>query len=543
MKRPSSIFYFLQVCLICLLPVALSGESRSEDMENDPLAQYYKSLFLGEKKTTNYFGPLDSETRASENKSELWFLDDQFSHNYLNDSLESSALLLHQFWFKEIVEKSSCPDFTLGENVDYIRYLYRLLSISYLFESLKLNHAASASLGAEKSICSISFDDVFGSCKAQSSDMKKFHERIFGKFSNEISKISTPVFSKKEISLWLSNFKRSTSLTIDPVQARLHEWCREEKKNCRSLSVLEVKKALGKICNEDRDLIQNLCSEKDSLFGASYALNSLKLIQTSNAFNLINQSGMGEECLNRYVKIFSPKELRYDSLSRQFPLIYSQLLRTNSRYLQGELFLPGALKEFDNKGLSDFLVALKPPKIEPTLKAPPVVKPKPIAPVVVVKEKPVERPKPEPVLLEVPPPPKPKISEFEKAIEELDQKKLESLSINMESFHNDFEFSEQMISDLAAPIKKFQTRAALTDMKSYDKLGSPEAPVGLIFLKYLLDTENHQGLFNITTVLGDKFYVNNDIEKKDRPIFIELRNNESTKNRWQIIVMRSPKKP
>ena len=162
MKRPSSIFYFLQVYLICLLSVALSGESRSEDMENDPLAQYYKNLFLGEKKTTNYFGPLDSETRASENKSELWFYDDQFGHNYLNDSLESSALLLHQFWFKEIVEKSSCPDFTLGENVEYIRYLYRLLSISYLFESLKLNHAASASLGAEKSICSISFDDVCG---------------------------------------------------------------------------------------------------------------------------------------------------------------------------------------------------------------------------------------------------------------------------------------------------------------------------------------------------------------------------------------------
>ncbi|MBC7539161.1 MAG: hypothetical protein H7281_10090 [Bacteriovorax sp.] len=519
-----------------LIPAVSLAFVKKEMNEKESLDRYYQNLFIGEKKTNNYSGPIDPRSNFSEENGELWLLDDQFSSHYLNNQIQADALDLHSFWFKKIIEKSTCPDATLGENIDYIRYLYRLLTISYLFESLKINHKVTAELGADKNICALSFEEVFDKCKPQSDDMKKFHERVYGKFVNEISKINVPAFNKKELTSWLENFQHSTALTIDPVHARLHDWCHSQKKNCRNLSVDEVKKALGTICNDDRDLIQNLCSEKDNLFGASYAEKATELIQTSNAFNLINHSGMGEDCLRRYVKIFSPKEIRYGVLSRQFPLIYSQLIRENSRYLQGELFLPGALKEFDIKGLSDFLTALKPPKVEPVIKVLPKPKPKPK--IVVAKTKPVEVARPEPVQMEIVPPPKPKISEFEKAVLELDEKKLESLSINMESFRDDFEFSQQMIADLATPIKKFQTRAALNDMKSYDNLGSAEAPVGLIFLKYLIDTENHQGLYNIVTVLGDKFYVTNDIEKKDRPVYIELRNDASSKNHWQIILMK-----
>jgi hypothetical protein len=534
MKKNVLLLFILSL----LLPSVATALVNKEIGMSESLDRYYQNLFIGEKRTGNYSGPLDPRSNFNEENGDLWLLDDQFSSHYLNNQIQADAIDLHGFWFKKIVEKSTCPDATLGENIDYIRYLYRLLTISYLFESLKINHKITASLGAEKNICSLSFDEVFGKCKPQTDDMKKFHERVYGKFVNEISKVSVPGFNKKELSNWLDNFQHSTALTIDPVHARLHDWCYAQKKNCRNLSVDDVKKALGSICNDDRGLIQNLCSEKDNLYGASYADRATELIQTSNAFNLINHSGMGEDCLRRYVKIFSPKEIRYGALSRQFPLIYSQLIRENSRYLQGELFLPGALKEFDMKGLSDFLTALKPPKIEPVIKVLPKPKPKPK--IVIAKAKPIEKALPEPVQMEVVIPPKPKISEFEKAVMELDEKKFESLSINMETFRDDFEFTQQMIADLATPIKKFQTRAALNDMKSYDNLGSAEAPVGLIFLKYLIDTENHQGLYNIVTVLGDKFYVTNDIEKKDRPVFIELRNDSSTKNHWQIILMKRP---
>jgi hypothetical protein len=157
---------------------------------------------------------------------------------------------------------------------------------------------------------------------------------------------------------------------------------------------------------------------------------------------------------------------------------------------------------------------------------------------VIAKSKPIEPPKPFSIQMEIVTPPEPLLSEFEKSVLEIEDKNLASLSMNMDNFRDDFEFTQQMIADLAAPIKKFQTRSSLKDMKSFDNLGSVEAPIGLIFLKYLLDTENHQGLYNIVTVVGDKFYVNNDIEKKDKPIFIELKNDPSTKNRWQIILLK-----
>lgn len=526
--------------LICfLLPMNLLAKGNVEMQEKESLDRYYQHLFLGEKRTNDYFGPLDPRTVFSEENGELLTLDDQFKNHFLNNQIQSEAMDIHSFWFKKIIEKSTCPDLALGDNLDYVRYVYRLLSISYLFESLKLNHKVSQELGLGKNICSISFDSVFGNCKPQSSDMKKFHERVYGKFVNEISKINIAEFNKKEISQWYLDFQHSTSLTTDPVYSRLHDWCFSQKKNCKNLSPDELKKALTTVCNNDQELITNLCSEQDDLYGISYAEKATELVQSSNAFNLINQSGMGEDCLRRFVKIFTPKEIRYNTLSKQYPIIYSQLLRDNNRYLQGELFLPGALKEFDMKGLGDFLTALKPPKVETKLVI--VPKPKPKAkphPVVVVK--PIEVPKPEAVKVEIVEAPKPKMSEFETAVKELADKKLNSLSINMDTFRDDFEFTQQMISTLSAPIKKFQTRAALTDMKSYDNLGSVDAPVGLIFLKYLIDTENHQGLYNIITVLGNKFYVNNDIEKKILPVYVELRNDSTTKNRWQIIITKAP---
>lgn len=521
-----------------LLPTISAAKVNQELSEKDSLEQYYHSLFLGEKRTSLYYGPLDPRSSFNRESGELWLLDDQFLTHYFDEHLQPEALDFHDFWVKKIIDKSNCPDIVLGENIDYIRYLYRLLSISYLFESLKIHHKVAREFGASKNICSLSYDDVFKKCRPQSDDMKKFQERVFGKFVNEISKAQINSFSKKEMSDWMQNFQHSTSLSLDPIHTRLHDWCYEKKMNCRSLSIDELKEALGSLCYEDTELIQNLCSETDSLYGASYLDKASELIQSSNAFNVINHRSMGEDCLRRYVKIFTPKEIRYSHLSKQFPLIYSHLRKSNSRYLQGDLFLPGALKEFDVKGLSDFLVALKPPRPEVKLVKTPKIKVKqaPPAKAEVVK-KVIAAPTPEPVKMEIVEVEKPKISEFEKCLEEIQLHKLEQLFLNMDNFRDDFEFTSQMVADLSVPIKKFQTRQALNDMKAYDNLGSAEAPVGLIFLKYLIDTENHQGLYNLINVLGSKFYVNNDIEKKMKPVFIELRNDSSTKNHWQIILL------
>lgn len=524
----SKIFTFT----LALTMISSSVASGADNSLND----YYRDVFMGEKKTSNYMGPLDPRSTFSDSTGGLTFLDDTFKDHYMNGQIQEEPFDLHRYWFSEVVEKSACPDETLSQNIDYIRYLYRLVSISYLFEGIKLNHKVATELGG-KNLCSLSFKDIFGRCSPQTTDMKKFHERVYGKFINEIEKTNVQPFSKKETKVWIDAFQDSTSLTTDPVYARLHDWCIANKKNCRSLSVEDIREALAGFCGEDTAAIKLLCEEKDSFYGLSGISVASELIKKSNAFNLINQSGMGEECLRRYGKLFQSKESSYPVLYRLYPLIYSHLLKTNSRYQQGELFLPGSLKEFDMKGLSDFLSALKPPKEEPVVV---IVKPKPKPkPVPVV----VEAPKaPEKKVEEAPPvviePPKPHVSEFERAVSELAANGAATVNLDMDVFRDDFEFTQEMIADLSAPIKKFQTRAALNDMKSYDMLGSKEAPVGLIFLKFLIDTENHQGLYNIVTVLGEKFYVMNDIEKKNIPHYVQLKNDASTKNRWQIILLK-----
>jgi hypothetical protein len=524
-------------CLLILSLGLLSGLNLKAEVP--ALNQYYENVYMGEQKTTLYFGPLDQRSTFHDKTGELVFLDTLFRRNYLNHQIQDEAFGLNKFWVDDVLEKSTCPNEVLSANIDYIRYLYRLVSISYLFESLKLTNKLSVQLGSQNN-CSISYKTLFEKCSAKSEDMKKFKTRVYGKFVNEISKIKIEPFSKKEKSLWLEDFQKSTSLSSEPIESRMHEWCIANKKSCRSLNENEIKSALSNFCSDDSEMITKICSEKDELYGFKKIKEATELIKISNAFNLINRSGMGEQCLRRFSKLFYSKEIPYFGFYKIYPMIFSYLQKINYPYPQGELFLPGALKEFDNKGLGDFLTALKPPS-EPEVVIP-RPKPKKTPPKVVIAPEPViVKPVEQPVVKPAEPV-APKLSEFETRAQEITAKGLAEANVDMDTFRDDFEFSPEMINELATPIKKFQTRSALNDMKSYDLLGSRTAPVGLVFLKYMLDTDNHQGLYNVIAVLGEKFYVVNDIEKKDVPLFMHLKNDASTKNRWQIVLLKDPVK-
>ena len=76
-------------------------------------------------------------------------------------------------------------------------------------------------------------------------------------------------------------------------------------------------------------------------------------------------------------------------------------------------------------------------------------------------------------------------------------------------------------------------------MKKYDGLGEKKTPLRLLFLKYLIDNNYHQGLYNIISVLGESFYIKNDIDEETDPYFIKIQNYFSTNNQWQIYVMKS----
>jgi len=520
--------------VIILFLVSLNLQARNENS----LDNFYQQMKTGERRVDNYSGPKDNRATFSETSGQVLFLEDQYKNEVVNREIQSELFELNNFWKDKILEKSTCPDEELGEHVDYIRYLYRLVSISYLFESIKLNHRISSELAFGKNQCVLSYQELFGKCNPKTDDMKKLKERLYGKFANEYEKIKYSSLSKKETESFLEIFHLSSINNNDPTFARIHFWCLENNKDCKKLELSEVKSAINEFCHKDKDLLNNICNENDEILGMSQVKVLEDLIKSSNSFNLINNKGMGEDCLRRYSKLGATKEANYKELKIIIPLIYKYLSSEKVSYLQGSLFLPGALKEFDMKGLSDFLVALKPPK-QPEIKKVVVVKPKPVVKPVVVQAK-VEVPvqKVEPVIEIIPEPSVPKISEFERAALLILDKKSDREVLDMDQFREDFEFTSKMISNLSQPIKKFQTRKALTDMRDFDKFGTKEAPVGIIFLKFLIDTDNHQGLYNVVNVLGEKFYLMNDFEGKSTPYFAELKNDASTNNRWQITLLK-----
>jgi len=500
--------------------------------------RFSEYFMTGERKTENYIGPLNSLSSFHKNKAILINHDQIFFENYLNQQIQADLFSLSSFWNDSLSDESSCPNEELQKNYSYTRYLYRLVALSYLFEAIKNNHRVSEEMNFKNSHCSIKYDELFKKCEPKSEDMKKFKLRVYGKFVNEYSKIYHHPFSSKEQQNFLNVFLQSKNTTKDVTFARVHGWCYENNKNCSLLSQNEFAQAVGEQCQRDRELFTLICNENDDAQSIQYSEFTDAILKTSNAFQLINQYGMGENCLRRFKKYAKLKENQYIDLRLIFPLVFENLKAEKSRYMQGELFLPGALKEFDQKGLSDFLTALKPPVDKKK-----IVKlvPKPI-PVVVKeakKEIVIEAP-PIPVLEEVEAPVEIYIADFEKKWMELVEKKLERNPVNMEIFRTDYELTSKKISELAAPMRKMQSQKALKEIKALDDLGSKKAPLDLIFIKFLLDTDSHQGLYNILSVVGEKFYIFNGFEKRDDPIYIELKNDESTKNKWQISILKEP---
>ena len=72
-------------------------------------------------------------------------------------------------------------------------------------------------------------------------------------------------------------------------------------------------------------------------------------------------------------------------------------------------------------------------------------------------------------------------------------------------------------------------------MRHFDGLGDKKSPMRLLFLKYLIDNGYHQGLYNVQSVLGQKFYVKNDLESDDNKLYMmSIVNDQDTNNSWQI---------
>ena len=137
---------------------------------------------LGEKEERVYKGPsLDDYPYPSNierpGKGDF-FLDGFYRNNFTFQSISHEVLALRTFWRHDFLVNSSCPLAVFKKNAAYLRYLFRLVSISYLYESLKVHYGYGKKLRNKIKSCEISPKIVFGACGPESNEMNGFVGRM-----------------------------------------------------------------------------------------------------------------------------------------------------------------------------------------------------------------------------------------------------------------------------------------------------------------------------------------------------------------------------
>lgn len=453
------------------------------------------------------------------------FRDDNFFRDYFNVYVLPQENSLLTYLRSELSAGLACPNEVLSRNLEDLRYAYRLITLSYMLEGQWHMNALAHHFNLKNS-CQFDLTKWAKTCAPKHAEMKKFLSRLMS-FNPRYAENFSP---KYRVSDWLNEFKQKK------YQWYSHYRLKDDCQNCTDKKLAEALKAS---CAENEALMTKICQEGDEMYGLSTQRDAYFLLGQSNIINTMNQSGEAQGCLRRFSEAFAHKEARYPELKDLFPSIRDFLKTTHQdRFMQGRAFFFGSGKEYDQKGLANFYVKEQPFQ-PPTNK-----KEEPVTPAVVAKapevkpedQRPAEPAKPE-AIVEIKTPVK---SAFLLAAEIRSAQNLDVSPVDMQKLKYDYVFTLHMINNLSEKLKIFMGRDALKEMVAYDKLGFKEGPVPLLFIKFMIDMEEHQGLWNLVTVLGPRFYVSNEIDPFYKPgvEYVEMVNDDSTGNVWQLNVIR-----
>lgn len=506
---------------------------------------FYRQLSLGEVRPPLYKGPLWPDLRYVALTRELIDGDQFYQDNFFNSLISPELFDIQFFWQQEFLKTSACPVQHLSYKKEYISYLFKLLSISYLYEGLKIYQRDMYRLGLNQQLCPITWDDLFKECTPSHIEMERFLTRSKAHMSRLRDWSGIQRISHSQLETWIKNLGQQSldSENLSISQMRLLLRCQQDPKQCQSLSKESVEQLFAQSCQQDRQEILKLCNMKDRYFGLSELEKMKDIIINGHALSSINRTGRAEACVRIYVSLYRSQEIVPSYVNYLFSAIYDHMRVSGRVYVEGELFLPGSLRHFDQRGVE---LAIFKPIIEDV----PVVGEVEVEEVVTV-EKPAAPAVPERISFRIRPVPEkeveeveevPSISHFASIVKKVGETG-ESQGLDMNLFKEDFQFSQRMTEALETPLSAYQTRDALMDMRQYDLLGTQSEPMRLIFLKYLIDFDHHQGLFNIQDIIGERFWILNDIDRDPVPVKIKLQNNASTHHRWQITVMAQKEGP
>lgn len=519
-------------CFILSLLVGARAEATLE--------KSFAEGYLGEKNPSSYAGPWRPGFHHDPYFGRYVSDDEQFLNGYFLPYIWSEASDWSRFFSEEVMGASSCPHPVLSKHFDEIRYAHRLLALSYLLEVMDASRA-DMDLLKQTQICRFDLQALLKDCRPKSADMKIFLQNL-----EQQAPYTAPVIGKAHNFItfereWLDSVRKVNG-SVGAVRAGFQ--CRTESRPCGT-TLTEVAPVMGRACNQDRALFLEICSEQDQIYGVSTAPLATYLLGISNLMTLLNGEGLAQGCLRRFGQMMGGKERGPIVASSIMPVVYASLKKEyGERYPHGRAFVYGSLKEFQQKGLKNIFEA----KVVKPVEKPVVVTEKPVEKPVVVAEKPVE--KPLAVAVTVTPEPE-KLQEVEletksaflQAAEVRQSQNLDLVDVDMLKLSYDHAFSAAELQLLQSTLKTFTQRKALEQMKNGDRLGSRVAAVPLTFIKFLIDSNDHQGLYNLVGVLSDRFWVSNDVDArlKPREEFCELRNDATTGNNWQIYILRPEK--
>lgn len=493
------------------------------------LDKTHSETYLGEKRLDAYserYYPLVNQDLY---RGKMSFQDEDFFQKYFETYSLPGADQYDHFLRSELSIGMSCPNELFSEHYDEIRYSYRLITLSYLLEGQWHLKLLTDHFRLKKG-CEFDLLSWAKSCRPKSAEMKKFIANLI----EYNPKYSEPISPKYEVSDWLKNY--NTKKFDSYSHYRLEKHCG------RSCDKSAMEEGFKNVCRENLELLNKVCNEIDEVYGLSNNREAYFLLGQSNIINTFNRQGEAQACMRRFSEVMAHREVNYESLQNLFAPIQSTLRQQhNERFLQGRVFFFGAGKEYEAKGLKNLYVkeqliqVKEAPKDEVVITKPvplPRVK-KPAPEVLVVKEEPVA---PKKEIVEIREPSK---SAFLQASELRASQDLNRVEVDMLKFKYDYVFTLYMKNTLSERLTSFMTREGLVDMLTFDKLGSKEGPVPLLFIKYMLDMQEHQGLWNLVSVVGNKFYVSNEIDAqfKPKPERVEL-SNQSADKQWQLFILK-----
>ncbi len=490
----------------------------------------HSESFLGEKRLDSYSERWQPLIYQDLYQGKMYFTDDLYFQNFFQPYLFNRESEINSFLKSELNEGMSCSNELLSGHFDEIRYSYRLITLSYLLEGQWHLNMLSKHL-AMKNGCSFDFDKFLKQCRPQSSEMKKFISLI-SKYRPKYEESLPKNYLKSD---WWKDYSKR--------DFKYYSHYRFDD-SCKGKCELEgFEKKLNNVCEQDERLMNLICSEMDEIYGLSNTPDAYHLIGLSNIINTYNKQGEALACLRRFSVVMRHKEVKYPVFQHLFKTLRAHLGRQyQERFLQGRVFFYGSGKEFEEKGLKNLYVMEQPLKIaelnseeDAPAPSPSVVKTPEKKPLPAIVKRPST-----PVKKEVVEITEKQKSAFLQAAELRQAQSLDQVEVDMLKLKYDYVFSLGMLTKLSERLKGFMTREALKEMMKFDKLGTQAAPVPLLFIKFMIDLEEHTGLYNIITVLGEDFYVSNEIDSSFKPVpeRIRLVNSESTNRQWQIYVIK-----